>query len=178
MPDITLQIVESAPLDLNISSGTPIELNFGHGAVGVPPGGASGEVLTKINGTDYNTEWAAPGAASLVKTFVAGENLSTGRAVVAVDNEAFYFQPSNVSHAGRMIGVTKTSGSVGQSVNVQFAGHITDGALSFAPNLPLWADTDGEIVDAQNPAWLIIQKAGVSIEGDAMLIDFSVSIKK
>lgn len=34
----------------------------GDPGVGVPPGGAAGQMLVKKSGTDYDTEWRAPGA--------------------------------------------------------------------------------------------------------------------
>lgn len=44
---------------------------------GVPVGGTAGQVLAKIDGTDYNTEWAAPagggGAGQLVHSYVLDE---------------------------------------------------------------------------------------------------------
>lgn len=33
-------------------------------AVGIPAGGTAGQVLTKIDGTDYNVFWATPAAAA------------------------------------------------------------------------------------------------------------------
>lgn len=43
------------------SSGSPVAL----GAISVPAGGSTGEVLAKASGTDYDTEWiAAPGGGS------------------------------------------------------------------------------------------------------------------
>jgi len=51
MPEITLEITEQQP----------IELNFGFGAVGVPPGGTIGQVLTKSSNADYATTWSTGG---------------------------------------------------------------------------------------------------------------------
>ena len=31
---------------------------------GVPTGGTTGQVLAKVNGTDYNTHWVTPSASS------------------------------------------------------------------------------------------------------------------
>lgn len=146
--------------------------------VGVPSGGSGGQVLTKLSSTDYDTVWTTPGSAATSFTLQAGENLSSGRAVISDGGQAFYFQPSDASHAGRMIGVTITSASTGASVSIQPVGVVTDASLSFSPDIPLFVDDDGEITDTQNPAWLIIQKAGNSMENDKMFVDFSISILK
>jgi hypothetical protein len=51
---LTITINEAAPGTLTIGVGTP--------GVGVPAGGTAGQVLTKVNSTDYNTVFATPSA--------------------------------------------------------------------------------------------------------------------
>ena len=51
---LTITINEAAPGTLTIGVGTP--------GVGVPAGGTAGQVLTKVDGTDYNTVFATPSA--------------------------------------------------------------------------------------------------------------------
>lgn len=166
MPDITLDIVQSAP----------IELNFGYGAVGVPPGGIAGQVLSKINSTDYNTEWATPGAASLANTFTAGENLSTGRIVVIDAGQAFYFQPTNPAHAGRVYGITKSSASLGGSVTVQFTGDTSDPAFSFTADSGLYAIADG-VITATKPSSGTIQYIGTAISATRIRLEIWPTIQ-
>lgn len=40
----------------------------GADGVGVPAGGTAGQVLTKVDGTDYNTEWTTPYTGSVTET--------------------------------------------------------------------------------------------------------------
>jgi hypothetical protein len=42
------------------------ETRTGAAGVGVPSGGTAGQSLTKIDGTDYNTQWSAAGAGDMV----------------------------------------------------------------------------------------------------------------
>ena len=51
---LTITINEAAPGTLTIGVGTP--------GVGVPAGGTAGQVLTKVDGTDFNTVFATPSA--------------------------------------------------------------------------------------------------------------------
>jgi hypothetical protein len=57
----------------------------GPNGVGVPTGGSAGYVLTKVNGTNYNTIWSAPSGGSakwgLLKVPSAATNFSFGTAV-------------------------------------------------------------------------------------------------
>ena len=69
---LTITINEAAPGTLTIGVGTP--------GVGVPAGGTAGQVLTKVNSTDYNTVFATPSAdyitAVTAPLAVASGNLS------------------------------------------------------------------------------------------------------
>lgn len=165
--NVTNQTVVKFPVSLR---GLPGE--------GLPAGGTSGQVATKASSADYDVIWSDPGSSTLSYFITAGQNLSAGRAVMVDGGSAYYFQPSNTAHHGRMCGVTRTSAVTGASVEVRPIGFIEDAALSFDPNKPLWVSTDGEIVDEINPVWLVIQKAGVSLENDKMVLDFSISILK
>lgn len=146
--------------------------------VGVPAGGDAGQVATKLSDNDYDIVWTTPGTASTAFTMVAGENLSSGRAVISNGGLAYYFQPSQISHVGRMIGVTTTSATTSGNVQVQPVGIVSDASLSFAENKILWVGDDGAITDTIDSGWLVLQKAGSSLENDKMSIDFSITVLK
>jgi hypothetical protein len=55
-PDIGY--VTSDGLTGDISSATDIRGPVGDAGAGVPAGGSGGQVLTKIDSTDYNTQWS------------------------------------------------------------------------------------------------------------------------
>ncbi|WP_375561490.1 hypothetical protein ACE193_02730 [Bernardetia sp. OM2101] len=83
---------------------------------GVPTGGTTGQVLTKIDGTDYNTQWAVAGGSSLPnQTGNAGKYLTT--------------DGTNASWAavqGTGIGIVKDANDVtlGKAIDID-AGGIT-----------------------------------------------------
>ena len=116
---------------------------------------------------------AGPAGGSFV-TYPAGQNLSSGRAVIIDGGEAFYYQPSDDLHAGRMFGVTITSATTGNDVDIQVVGEVTDAAFSFAVDKTLWVGANGEIFDT--PQSGNTQKAGISTGADKMKLDFSVQI--
>jgi hypothetical protein len=135
------------------------------------------DTLTSVvNGVADSVVISLDGAANLV-SYPAGQNLFAGRVVIIEAGQAWYFQPSNISHHNRAAGITRASASMGGIVTIQPYGVISDAAFTFAPDIPLWVNTNGEVVNAINPSWLVVQKAGVSYENDKMLIDFSTSIK-
>lgn len=114
----------------------------------------------------------APGA---TVDYPAGENLSAGRVVIIDGGEAFYFQPSDPTHAGRAYGLTTTSATTGNDVTLQLLGEATDAAFSFSPNSTLWVGADGEIFDTVQ-AGVSHQKAGISSSANKLKLDFSVQI--
>lgn len=177
MSDISV-IVDTLNIDVGIAVAGATGATGATGP-GVPAGGTVGQVLTKLSLTDYSTEWANAGASNNLETYPAGQNLSSGRVVVVHSGSAYYFDPSDVTHHGRAFGITKTSALVTANVTIQPAYTVaTDAAFSFPPSVALWVAANGEVTDTIDPAWLIIQRAGLSLENDKMLIDFSLSIKK
>lgn len=113
-----------------------------------------------------------PGDAPI--TFLAGQNLSAGRVVIIDSGAVWYFQPSDATHAGRAYGVTVTSASIGNDVDVKIMGQVTDAAFSFSTDSTLWVGADGEIFESPQPG--ILQKAGISSASDTLKIDFSIQI--
>jgi len=178
MSDISVEIT-STEITFNLSQPT-IEIEFPASlpGVGVPDGGDVGDVLTKTGAGDYVTEWQPPGASANLKSYTAGQNLSSGRVVVVDGLEAWYFQNTDSTHHGRAFGITVTSATSGNSVTIQVAGLVSDAAFGFTADKPVWVGADGEIFDSQPVSGDVIQKAGVAYEDKKLLIDFSVSILK
>jgi len=186
MPDITVNVVTSeviintAPVDCTVN-GAPVEVEInccGGGVLGVPQDGDVGDVLTKTGATATDYEWLPPGSAANFETYPAGQNLSSGRVVIIDGLEAWYFQNTDATHAGRAYGVTKTSAAIGNNVTIQVQGVIQDAAFNFTADRIVWVGADGEIFDTQPITGVLIQKAGVAAEDKKMMIDFSINIKK
>lgn len=87
---------------------------------GVPAGGTAGQVLRKIDGTDYNTEWATPAAAANRYVNVAlsdmTTDLTTGTSVAA------WFAPEDGTLASVYIGVHDPSSSGAVTVDMNDSG--------------------------------------------------------
>lgn len=76
---------------------------------GVPAGGTAGQVLRKIDGTDYNTEWATPGAAANRYINVALSDMTTD--LTTGTAKAAWFAPEDGTLASVYIGVHDPSSS-------------------------------------------------------------------
>jgi hypothetical protein len=115
------------------------------------------------------------GAESSTIIFTAGQNLSSGRAVIKEADKVYYFDPNDVSHAGRVIGITTTSASTDDSVPVQIAGTLTDAAFSFTVDKPVYIADNGQLTTDITTTTLL-QRAGLSLATDKMIIEFDFSM--
>lgn len=89
-------------------TGTVISLK-GNPGEGVPAGGTAGQVLRKIDGTDYNTEWATPAAAANRYVNVALSDMTTD--ITTGTAKAVWFAPEDGTLASVYIGVHDPSSS-------------------------------------------------------------------
>jgi len=105
----------------------------------------------------------------------AGENLSTGRVIIVDAGLAYYFQPGTPAHAGRAVGVTKTSALAGVSVTVQISGRVTDAGIVAIADQPCFVGANGQILTTY-PASGNVQKCGVGTAANTMQIDFAIQI--
>lgn len=113
----------------------------GANGVGVPPGGSAGEVLAKIDGTDYNTEWVpqsgggAPANAQYVTmaldaTLTDERVLTAGAGILIVDGGAG--GPVTISATGVGTGtVTNVSVTTANGVSAVVTNPTTTPDLTF-----------------------------------------------
>lgn len=136
---------------------------------------ASNDLIVNIPATQGPP--GPPGADGAAPELVAmaGENMSSGRAVIYSSGQFLYFQPSNPAHAGRVIGITKTSALAGGSVAAQTGGIISDAAFTFSQDSAIFVSDDGELTENPPPSGLI-QKIGVSISGTRILININLTL--
>lgn len=114
-------------------------------------------------------------AGGSVITAQAGQNLSSGRAVVSEDGDIFYFDPTNEDHAGRLYGITKTSGLSGQDVQVQIAGQFNETGLGLTPDLVVYAGANGVLTHTP-PATGLVQEIGPAIDANTLVINITKTI--
>lgn len=130
----------------------------GADGIGVPAGGDAGDILAKIDGTDYNTEWIE-NYTSTVKHIVKNANGSTITAGIPVYTKITGNSGTNipVAIASNISESTssKTMGLMAESVGVnEFGFVITEGLL---------AGIDTSVANTGDPVWLGVN--GVLIFG-------------
>lgn len=115
---------------------------------GVVAGGTAGQILAKINGVDYNTEWIDNYTSEVKHIVKAGVALTAGQAVYVTGSTGgagtnmIVGKASNVSEGTS----SKTLGLIAQNLNVnEFGFVVTEGLLD-------GIDTSGAV--AGDPVWL------------------------
>ena len=141
-----------------------------------------------IRSSQYRVRWlrtatsvspgpSLPNASPDTINVSSGEALSSGRVVILDGEEAFYFQPTNSAHAGRAVGVTRTSAAgAGVIVTVQISGIVSDLAFTFAADSGLYAIANGAITSTK-PSSGTIQYVGVATAANTMKIEFTDTLQ-
>lgn len=117
----------------------------------------------------------APGGQTI--QMIAGQNLSAGRAVVSIGNLAYYFQPSDLTMARGIVGVTKTAALTGDIVDVQVGGEFVDIGLALTPDAAVFVGSNGVLTSTPPASGLVLQ-AGVAITPQKMILRPSFTFTK
>jgi hypothetical protein len=124
---------------------------------GVVTGGTTGQFLTKVDGTDFNTTWSstAPSAGytSVIKHEVKlGESIAKGQAVYVSSSNGTNMVVSKASNASettssKTMGLLETGGSTNAFVNVITEGLLTGlNTASATAGDAVWLGTSGNLI--------------------------------
>ena len=118
----------------------------------VPVGGTAGQILAKIDSTDYNLEWIENYTSVLKHTVKAGEAINKGQAVYvssANGTNMIVTKASNTSEATS----SKTMGLLAQTLANNGQGFVItegllDGLNTISANAgdPVWLGTNGDLI--------------------------------
>jgi hypothetical protein len=124
----------------------------------VPAGGATGQILSKVDGTDYNTQWLNEAPASsytsqLKHVVKSSQAITKGQAVYVSSADGTNMIVSKASNATEGTS-SKTMGLLESTVSTNgFANVITEGLLAGldttganAAGDPVWLGTDGNLI--------------------------------
>lgn len=128
----------------------------GDPGVGVPAGGSAGEVLAKIDGTDYNTEWVPAGGGgggTVTSVSVTTANGVSGTVATATTTPAITLTlgaitPSSVAAVGTVTGSNLSGTNTGDQTSIvgitgtkaEFDTAVTDGNFLFVGDITQYTD--------------------------------------
>jgi hypothetical protein len=152
----TLSDLSGVPTSRTLTiNGVTYDLTANRAWSALPVGGAAGDILAKIDGTDYNATWI-PNYTSTVKHYVKlGENMTAGTPVYVSGSTGtsgtnmIVSKASNASEAtsSKTIGLIATGGVTNDEVFVVTEGLITGLDTSTATaNDPVWLGVNGALI--------------------------------
>ena len=133
---------------------------------GVPTGGTANQVLAKIDGTNYNTQWITPSAGtSAYPNIELNIRNNTTQSITSLGNGTsanqitFSGSSSNTTLTGGNTwnGNTFTVGATGAGwyqINAQIVGTTTDGVSSTSIGIPFYMDLNNAVGSTMSSAIL------------------------
>lgn len=102
--------------------------------------------------------------------FVAGEEIQTGKVVYHDGTNVRLASPTDISHAGKIVGIATSPGINGETINVQIYGVMNSEVLSFASpgTLFLGASSFPSLTIPGGASY--VQIVGVSMGGNKLLV--------
>jgi len=110
---------------------------------GVPVGGSAGQVLSKIDGTNYRTQWSSAGSGTVTSVTLQGDNGSGATINTSGNIKVAATAPISTTVSGDTVTVTHdgasgsgTSTNYPGAITVNATGHVTGVGSTATPVLP------------------------------------------
>lgn len=156
LPSSTVtQIIAGSNITISPISGTgAVTINASNVAAnGLPVGGTTGQILAKVDNTDYNTEWIDNYTSTLKHEVKAGQAINKGQAVYVSSADGTNMIVSKASNTSEATS-SKTMGLLAQNLALNGKGFvITEGLLAGlnttganAEGDPVWLGVNGDLI--------------------------------
>lgn len=105
----------------------------------------------------------------------AGESIVSFRAVVLINDKVFYFDPTNVNHYGKCVGISRNGCSINDICDIVISGQINTG-LILNEGAIYYANTNGTLTDTI-PTTDLFQIVGLAITQQIFLVRLQQTIE-
>lgn len=106
---------------------------------------------------------------------LAGETISALRLVYELNDKVFYLDADDGDHVDLVCGVTLTSATAGQPINVQSSGPMDDSAWSWSPG-PVWLGPVGQLTQAPPEAGFLLY-VGRAVSSTRLIINIDQPVE-
>lgn len=110
----------------------------------------------------------APGSSGTSDiTETAGQSLSAGRLVTATPAGAFYYDPTDLTQYGKLIGLTKAAATISDAVTIATIGEVLLVGIGFTPGNRFWAGPNGTLLTSPPTSGLVVP-VGYAVDSDTI----------
>lgn len=161
--------IDDSDIVVTLPEGVP-----GPAGAGVPTGGTAGQVLAKIDGDDFNTEWVTPsaGGASFTATLTAAETLAP-RDLIAINASGQMVKADADDPAKFSVGYVTGAVTSGASGTANLLGGIITGFTGLTPGALYYLSATAGSITTTKPTSGIVQAVGVAISSTSLSYIFS-----
>lgn len=111
-------------------------------------------------------------------SYTAGATINGNRVCyMNTDGKVYLADSTNLNHYGRVIGLSKTSGTANNSINLQYKGNMTNAGWSLTAGSPCFFDSTGAITQTA-PATGFSQIIGYALDATTININIQIPLKR
>jgi len=107
---------------------------------------------------------------------IAGETLSSNRAVMITNGKVYYFDTTNDNHYGKCVGITKHSSSINDDIRIITSGKLNTG-VGLTNNTTYYVSGTTGILTNVVPTTGLLQIIGNAIDNTNLHINIQTTIK-
>lgn len=101
---------------------------------------------------------------------IAGETVGTNRVIICdVDGKYYHADSSDISHVGKVIGISKNATLTDEDIDLITSGSLEDQAFTFNPGQSVFFDTQGALTQTP-PSVGFIQVVGTAVSPTKVLV--------
>lgn len=140
-----------------------------------------GAVMTNTAGSNTSAPSSGlPGGSTVitdpyqfVTRYFSGEDIPSGRAIVNVDKVIYLYNPMNITHVNKFIGISTQTVLSGSTVPLIRTGFITNSLFVFSEDLPIFIHPGGTLSTVPSMQYLIVQQVGRATNENSFVIDLN-----
>lgn len=111
-----------------------------------------------------------------ITKFPAAELIPTGRALVRLNQLIYLFDPNNLAHINRFIGISTSSVNTGIVVPIMRTGNILNPSFLFEDGMPIFIHSQGVVNTTPSMEVRIVQKIGIATSRTSFVIQIESPI--
>lgn len=108
-----------------------------------------------------------------LELFTCGEQISGGRALALINGMVYHFQPGDLSHFEKCIGISTQAGHIGEIIDVSIKGQLANLGEFLMADKTIYSGDNGVLTDEEPRSGYILQAVGQAKDAGTLFIEVS-----